>query len=362
MRISQIGIRRIAEAAAEKDASYRQLFERMNRPLRPQVNAMADEDLLAKLRSLDIALDREQLEACSRSHAAAHEVASLFTRREGFDVSNGGEDWAWFAIELLWTRWLPEQPHLELLDDLMQAGYAAQDRRDRTATCLQWKQAWSAVLKIMQRCRIETISALDERFGGTQFVFNWVQDFESELYHAGLDDPQFFGERVGLCQTVLERYGEDSLTVENFHRALAESHILLGQTEVGDGLFRQWLDEDPNWGWGWIGWADCYFFRSVLEKNAGRALQILRQGQNVAELRNRSHLLRRIEGILTATERDDEAAEVRSELDRILEDTDDPYRVQDDPQNLQQRGAATRLTRTLSFGEPDLQSDCVDED
>jgi len=73
-------------------------------------------------------------------------------------------------------------------------------------------------------------------------------------------------------------------------------------------------------------------------------------------------LLSRIEGILTATERNDEAAEVRSELDRMSEDTEDPRCVQEDPRNLQQRGAATRLTRTLSFGEPDLRSDCVDED
>jgi hypothetical protein len=354
MQISQIGIRRIAEAAAEKDASYRQQFEQMNRPLRPQVHSLSDEELLAKLRWLGIDLDRERIEECSRSYAAAHEVASLFTCREGFDVSNGGEDWAWFAIELLWTRWLPERPHLELLDDLMQAGYAAQDRRDRAATCRHWNEAWSAVLNIMQRCGIETISAFDERFGGTQFVFNWVQDFGSELYYAGLDDKQFFGERVRLCQTVLERFREDSLTVENFRRALAESYILLGETAVGDELFRQWLDQDPRWGWGWIGWADCYSVRNVQEPDAERALQILRQGQAVLGLRNRSHLLARIERLLTAAGRNDEAADVRSELDRMSLDTDDPCQVQDDPRNLQHRGAATRLTRTLSFGEPSV--------
>jgi len=29
-------------------------------------------------------------------------------------------------------------------------------------------------------------------------------------------------------------------------------------TEKAEELFRSWLDADPAWGWGWIGWADCY--------------------------------------------------------------------------------------------------------
>jgi len=360
MRISQIGIRRIAEETAEIDASYRQQFERMNRPMRSQVRLMSDEELLDRLRALGVDVDREELEEFSRTRAAAHEVASLFTCREGFNVNDGGEDWAWFAIELLWTRWLPERPHLELLDDLIQAGYAAQQRRDAAATRSLWRQAWSAVLNVMQRCEIETIAAFDERFGGAQFVFNWMQDFESELYNAGLHDKQFFGERIDLCETVLERCCEDPLTVENFRRALAESHIFLGQVDVGDRLFRQWLDGDPRWGWGWIGWADCYASSNAQEQDADRALQILSEGRQVAELRNRVDLLSRMETTSIAAGRGDEAAEIRRELDQLAEITD-RSQVREDSRNLHHRGPATRLMRTLSFGEPDLPPDHRDE-
>jgi len=358
MSISQIGIRRIAEETAEIDASYRQQFERMNRPMRSQVRAMSDEELLAKLRSLKVCIDREKLDELSRTHAAAHEVAALFTCREGFDVSNGGEDWAWFAIELLWTRWLPERPHLELLDDLIQDGYAAQQRRD-AAACSLWRQAWSAVLDIMRRCGIETIAAFDERFGGTQFVFNWMQDFESELYNAGLHDKQFFRERAALCETVLERCCEDPLTVENFRRALAESQIFLGEADVGDRLFRQWLDGDPRWGWGWIGWADCYASSNVHEKDADRALQILDQGLQVAGLRNRFELLSRMERTLIAAGRGDAAAKVRRQLDQMRE-ADDDSQVREGSRELHHRGAATRLMRSLSFGERGSASEDLD--
>ncbi len=37
----------------------------------------------------------------------------------------------------------------------------------------------------MARHNIPTLDAFDEWFGGTQSVFNWVQDFEMELDNAG---------------------------------------------------------------------------------------------------------------------------------------------------------------------------------
>jgi hypothetical protein len=51
---------------------------------------------------------------------------------------------------------------------------------------------------------------------------------------------------------------EDGLTTGNFRRALADSYFETGQQETADELYQSWLEEDPAWGWGWIGWADCY--------------------------------------------------------------------------------------------------------
>ena len=33
---------------------------------------------------------------------------------------------------------------------------------------------------------------------------------------------------------------------------------LLELAEKAEGPFGSWLDADPGWGWGWIGWADCF--------------------------------------------------------------------------------------------------------
>lgn len=43
----------------------------------------------------------------------------------------------------------------------------------------------------------------------------------------------------------------------------------------GCELFRQWLHEDPEWGW--MGWADCYHFTDTEAKDLGQARRT-RQG------------------------------------------------------------------------------------
>ncbi len=40
--------------------------------------------------------------------------------------------------------------------------------------------------------------------------------------------------------------------------SLAESFFRRGNTRKADALFRGWLNENPDWEWGWIAWADCW--------------------------------------------------------------------------------------------------------
>jgi hypothetical protein len=47
----------------------------------------------------------------------------------------------------------------------------------------------------------------------------------------------------------------DQLVAENWRRAIAEAWFWLGETAKADRLYRDWLDADPQWGYGWIGWA-----------------------------------------------------------------------------------------------------------
>jgi hypothetical protein len=42
--------------------------------------------------------------------------------------------------------------------------------------------------------------------------------------------------------------------VETMRRAIADAHFQAGEAAAGERLYREWLEADPSWGWGWIGW------------------------------------------------------------------------------------------------------------
>ncbi len=70
-------------------------------------------------------------------------------------------------------------------------------------------------------------------------------------------------------------------------RGLAESLWGIGENKRADGLFRRWLDQNPRWSWGWIGWADCYLFARSKRRDLNRAEQILQEGLAIEGIEDR---------------------------------------------------------------------------
>ncbi len=163
---------------------------------------------------------------------------------------------------------------------------------------------------------IETLADFDDCFAGTQCLFNWVQDLETELGNAGWEAPQFLQERIAFCETVLERSTDWSLSTSNFKRALADTYFRLGQAK-GEELYRTWLEEEPQWGWGWIGWADCYWGYGPEAKNAERAEQILKRGLAVPDVEDREYLLDRLHDLYEETGRAEEARAVHRRIEEL---------------------------------------------
>jgi hypothetical protein len=211
-------------------------------------------------------------------------------------------------------------PSMKLVDDKMQAGYAALENGDTLKACRLWLETWREILDIIDQLEMKSLDEFDIRFRGAQCVINWIQDLESELHNAGLKEPRFYRERIALCETILERFPDETLLIGNFQAALAESHFELGDRETGDRLFRGWLEETPQWGWGWIAWSDCYWlFAKADRKDAARAEQILHQGLESPEVEDRADILKRLLILYEETGRDKEAEVVREQIDRAQE-------------------------------------------
>lgn len=77
--------------------------------------------------------------------------------------------------------------------------------------------------------------------------------------------------------------------------SIAESYIKLGKPNEGDALFDSYLKDDPQWGWGWIAWSDCYWtFHGNKENNCEKAEAILKKALSVEKLRDREDVLERL--------------------------------------------------------------------
>lgn len=316
--ISWVAMDRVVEGKRTADAGYR--AQAAGKVLRSDARYLTDGELLAKLSSFGIDLDRSSLERLCDEALSAEEIAKPLLDQRTFHGTREQleSDWIWICLSALWQRWFPDKPSFEALDDKMQAGYEL--RPDSVAASRVWLEAWTDVLWILDKAGMRSIEEFDDRFGGTQSLFNWIQDLESELWNAGLKDRRFLTARIALCEEGLRRFpNDDDLVTENRRRALAESYFELGETDKAEALYRGWMHLDPQWGWGWIGWSDCYRFTRTERRDWSRCEEILREGLSIADVRDRVDIFDRLADACDEQGRGEEASEIRQQAQRRAE-------------------------------------------
>jgi tetratricopeptide (TPR) repeat protein len=348
--ISWVAINRIAERAFTADAKYRK--QAAGRPLRLDAQQLTDGELLAKLHSFGIDLDRALLGRLCEETLSAEEIARPWLESRTFKTKREAieGDWIWICLVALWQRWFPDKPSFEMLDDKMQAGYDRMAAEDPVAACRIWLDAWTDVLRLLDKADIQSIDAFDNRFRGTQSLFNWIQELEDALWNAGLEDREFLNARISVCEEGLRRFEtDDDLMTENRRRALAESYFELGETGKAEALYREWLKTDPRWGWGWIGWSDCYRFRFARPelRDLNRSEQLLLAGLSVSEVRDFKDLAERLADLYEEQGRGEEAKELRRQARGSFPQIQPEWEVESG-------GSIPRQKATLTFGEEGL--------
>jgi tetratricopeptide (TPR) repeat protein len=313
VKMSWVELDRIVSEEILRDDDIRRRVAESGRPLRSQATGMSDDDLLAKLCGLGVDADREKLAGLCDGALSAEEVVSERLGLHGWDA-----DWAWICLTGLWQRWWPEKACLELLDDKIQEGYDADQRNDFVASSRIWLGAWPDVLRMCDAIGAGSIREFDDRFPMTQSLFNWCQDLEMALQNGGEHDPELRTARFEMAAEWLRRFpSEDGLITGNFRRALADSYFETGHQQKADELYQSWLDDDPAWGWGWIGWADCYTpYGPGKTQDYARAEEILRRGYAVTGVREAEHIAGRLADICGRTGRSDEAGDIRREAEK----------------------------------------------
>ena len=340
--MSWITIDRICQEEADAKEDVRRQLERTGRPLRSSADSLSDDELLAKLKDLGLDVDRDGVERLCAGALSAEEVADPIVKKLKL-ADDMMADWIWISLCALWQRWWPDRPCLELLDDRMQAGYDQDAENDTHAAAVIWLEAWSDVLRLCDATGISSIEEFDDRFPLTQSLYNWSQDLEMALENAGRDDGEMRQALIEFGEESLRRFpGEDQLTIENRRRALGGAYFDAGMSEKAGELFRSWLDADPAWGWGWIGWADCYLPWGGRAADYGRAEKILQRGYRVPGVRDRDYIAERLQEVCENTDRTDEARQFGEQAQRLRQK---PLRPAADPVLAPQPGPTARRVK-----------------
>lgn len=177
------------------------------------------------------------------------------------------------------------------IDKKIENGYTLMMENKYAEGCDKWLSAWDDIKALLVAADLKEILELDNMFDWSQFISNFIQDLEMELGNAGQTDNAYYYKRIMYCRELLAYCSSDQLLTENTRRAIAESYGALGNFEECDRLFEKWLQADPEWGWGYIGWADCYTYGPKGEEQYDKAQEILSSALGQAELRDRPYVL-----------------------------------------------------------------------
>ena len=172
------------------------------------------------------------------------------------------------------------------LDDKIQDGYGDILDLDYPGGCDKWLEAWEEIKTFISEGIADDLLDLDFKYDWSEFIPNFIQDVEEELHNAGTEDKLYHLKRAVYCEELLRYCFDDELLISNTRRGMAEGYFNYGETEKCEQLYADWLRDDPDWGWGYIGWADCYWFNSD-NKQYKRAEEILMTGYTRPELREK---------------------------------------------------------------------------
>jgi hypothetical protein len=260
-----------------------------------KIEPMSTDEIFARLNRLGISVTPEDYRAAAQRHESVQHLAdewyAQFTLRpEGrYD-----DDFVWMAATILWKRLVPDRISFEQIDERMQDGYSLLEVNRTTEACDAWWQVWEWI-KDKATPERNTMQALNDAYRGTQLISNWCDHFEMELGNAGIQDPKYHQLRIRYCQEFLETFSDvDWLTQGNFLRAEAEAHWRFGEIETAEAKFEALIQANPDWAWGYIGWADMYWLFHHGPKDYARAKRILQRALGQPGLEDREVVLDRL--------------------------------------------------------------------
>ena len=196
---------------------------------------------------------------------------------------------------------------------------------DACKGCDELLLAWDGLKHYMDKSKISDIWELEKkelrefrRYNiHPSFIFQLLAD---ELHNAGIKDKSYFEKRIQYCTDFSTYIGDESVTKENMRIAIADSYFWLGNEAECDKLYSEWLEADPQWGQGYVGWANNYEHGWQGRKDLGKAAGIYERALGVADVRDRYDVVSQALRFYDEIGDKEKHASLREELSRLEPD------------------------------------------
>jgi hypothetical protein len=161
-------------------------------------------------------------------------------------------------------------------------------------------KTWSYLKELMKTLDAKSFCDL-ERETGYDLLY-WACTLTNNLHNASRKDASFLQKKFLFCKEYVEMHenflDKDMRNIGNIRRSLADYYVDICDFDTCDSLYEKWLQKEPDWGWGWIGWSDCYWlFHRKNKLNFEKALSILEQGLAIKGVSDKNHMVDRLSSL-----------------------------------------------------------------
>ena len=320
MELSFNVIQRVLEEAALKDPEYRKLMiERGVFFLSAIRKTKTDSEIIGILKSLNVAIDKSKFLKVAENFLSAEDMVEWICLDYGVELETLVEDKIWICLVVLWEQWIPERPSLEMLDDLLHNGYQLlDDEDDIDNTYTVWLRAWNEISKIIKNKKLNSIYEFESLFKSDIPVSIWLTDFATELFTYEDKKEKYLKMVVEICEECLQLFpNDDSGFLDSMKDNLASAYFNLGYKEKADTMFREWLTLKPQWGCGWVAWADCYCIFDEDLSNLDKTEQILLEGLSIPDVNDKWFILESLNDLYFDMGDEEKLEKIQLELDEF---------------------------------------------
>ena len=193
---------------------------------------------------------------------------------------------------------------LDVIGDEITDEDLAQRKGSPIEACRHGFKVWDHIQELMNMLRAKSVFELDQSQATIYDLLYWASTFADELHGASLKDKSFVPKQLDFCEHYVKMHcdmlNKDVRNLGNIRISLAETYYRMGKAKEADAFFHRWLSVEPDWGWGWIGWSDCYWLWEIpeLKKDFDKAERILKEGLSVPDVTDLNYLKDRLSDLL----------------------------------------------------------------